>query len=245
MLSVCCLLLGSSSLAYVLSPPPARCAAPTMMASANQIPMPAALEQMGCDAAMWSKIRAKDAFVKLLDAGDEAGAKERLDKLRNAPSISGTKLAMPAVLASWGCDEALWEAARSKQNLYNLASQGDEAAGKLAIEKLKAAVAKEAARPPLPPKAPKAPKQKSAKGSNSGKGSAKKLGEYALEGEAPAGVDLAMVEKMLSDRVAAKLAKDFDAADKLQEELKGLGVYTNDRLRTWSSEPSAKQVQAK
>ena len=46
--------------------------------------------------------------VKLIEAGDEAGAKERLEKLRNAPSITGAKVEMPAVLSSWGCDEALW-----------------------------------------------------------------------------------------------------------------------------------------
>ena len=229
--------LALSPLALVLSP---RCA-PTMMAV--NIPLPSALEQMGCDDAMWSKIRAKEAFVKLIEAGDEAGAKERLEKLRNAPSVTGAKMDMPAVLSSWGCDEALWEAVRSKKMLFNLAADGDEAAGKLAIEKLKAAVAKEAARPPrpqAPPQAPKAPKAtpKAAKDASS----VKKLGEYILSGEAPAGVDLATVEKMLADRVVAKLAKNYAAADTLQEELKGLGVYTNDRQRTWSSEaPSAKQ----
>merc|ERR1719352_1361376 len=77
-------------------------------AKEGSIPLPAALEQMGCDEALWSKIRAKAAFVKLLEAGDEAGAKERLEKLRNAPSITGVEMEMPAVLASWGCDEALW-----------------------------------------------------------------------------------------------------------------------------------------
>ena len=36
-------------------------AAPTMMAAT--IPLPAALEQMGCDEALWSKIKQKKPFV--------------------------------------------------------------------------------------------------------------------------------------------------------------------------------------
>jgi len=210
----------------------------------HKIPLPAELKKMGCDNDLWSKIRDKDAFVRLLEAGDEAGVKERLDKLRNAPSVTGERLEMPAVLTEWGCDQQLWDSARAKSRLYNAASSGDEAEAKRLIEMIKLAVAKEAVRPTLPPRATAAPKApKAPKKAASGGGKARPLtAGYTLDGEPPAGVDLPAVEKLLADRVAAKLAKDYETADRLQAELQAIGVFTNDRLRTWSGTRSAKQV---
>jgi len=207
----------------------------------STIPLPAELREMGCDEDLWSNIRAKAAFVRLLEAGDKAGAKERLDMLRNAPSITGERIEMPAVLADWGCDQQLWDSLRSKKQLYDAASKADKIEGKRLIEKFKAAVAKGKARPPKPPKAPAAPKAPKKVASGGGLARPLKAG-YTLDGEPPAGADLPTVEKLLADRVAAKLAKDYETADRLQAELLAMGISTNDRLRTWSGTPSAKQV---
>jgi cysteinyl-tRNA synthetase len=58
-------------------------------------------------------------------------------------------------------------------------------------------------------------------------------GGYVLMGEAPAGVDLADVEATLGKRREAKNAQDFDKADQMQEELKALGLYVDDKKMTW------------
>ena len=120
-------------------------------------------------------------------------------------------------------------------------------------KKLRLAVANEPERPRPPPQAKKAPKaattfrsvQDAAGGAPKaagGAGKARPLTDgYSLDGEPPAGADVAAIEKLLAARVAAKIAKDFDTADKLQAELQGMGVYQNDRQRTWSGTPSAKQ----
>lgn len=207
----------------------------------HKVPLPPELKVLGCDDALWSKIRAKDAFVRLIEAGDTAGAKERLENLRNAPSVTGQEMAMPAVLAEWGCDAELWSVIRSKKVLFNLARDpaAGEAEGRRRIARLRDAVAKEAARPPLPPK-PKAPSTKES--SSRGAGAAKPLSDYKLDGTPPAGVDVSVVEKMLAERVDAKKAKDYATADGLQEQLEGMGVYTNDRRRTWSGERPGKKL---
>jgi hypothetical protein len=38
---------------------------------------------------------------------------------------------------------------------------------------------------------------------------------------------------VLGQRVAAKRSREFDAADKLRDELRGLGVEVDDKARTW------------
>ena len=45
---------------------------------------------------------------------------------------------------------------------------------------------------------------------------------------------MADVEALLAQRVEAKLKKDYAAADGLQAQLEGMGVFCNDRMRTWS-----------
>lgn len=59
------------------------------------------------------------------------------------------------------------------------------------------------------------------------------LAPFTLSGPAPEGVDVAAVEAMLEQRIRCKKAKDFDGSDKLQAELLNMGVYINDRERTW------------
>ena len=46
-------------------------------------------------------------------------------------------------------------------------------------------------------------------------------------------VDGAAVEGMLARRFAAKKARDFDAADAIQAELRAMGVFVNDKKKTW------------
>merc|ERR1719231_289025 len=105
-----------------------RCAAPAMVIEGSgverlraataslpnhKIPLPSALKQMGCDDELWSKIRAKEAFIRLIDAGDEDGARVRLEQVRSAPSVNGKEWEMPAMMAEWGADAELWGKIRS------------------------------------------------------------------------------------------------------------------------------------
>ena len=92
-----------------------------------------------------------------------------------------------------------------------------------------------AAASPKPARTPK-PAAKSTK-------PAKKLSEgYTLDGTPPAGCDVPAVEALLAERVAAKIRKDYATADALQERLLEMGVFCNDRLRTWSGEAPAKKA---
>lgn len=203
----------------------------------HKIPLPAELKRLGCDDRLWGKIRAKEAFVRLIEAGDDVGAKERLDQVRNAPSITGSDWPLPTILAEWGCDDELWSKIRAKRRLLQLANSGDEEEGRARIAKLKAAVAAEAVANASKEGAAKAKVPNRSHAKESGGGGAKPLSDgYSLDGEAPAGVDVASVEKLLADRVAAKLAREYGTADALQEQLEGMGVFCNDRQRTWSGE---------
>lgn len=51
--------------------------------------------------------------------------------------------------------------------------------------------------------------------------------------EGAAFVDAAAAEALLARREAARLAKDFGAADAVYVELKNLGVVVNDNNKTW------------
>lgn len=247
--------LVALSLGLTLGPLAPRCAAPTMVIEGSgverlnaktralpkhKIPLPAALKRLGCDDDLWSKIRAKEAFVRLLDAGDEEGAKVRLEQVRNAPSVKGEQWKMPETLGAWGCDEELWSKIRSKRALLELERSGDEEAGRSRIAKIREAVAAEeaeaaAAPAKQPARKPRAPRSEGSK--------ARPLSEgYTLDGEPPAGADVAEIEKLLAARVEAKLQKEYATADSIQEQLIGMGVYCNDRLRTWSSEAPATAV---
>ena len=191
----------------------------------------AALEAMGCDEELWSKIRSKKPLISLAEAGDEAAVRERLEMLRKSPSITGFEAELPAELVAWGYTQELWSKIKSKKPLVELAAAGDEAAARARLVKLEAAIAAEAEAPakspPKPtsaPKAARAPKK------------AKPLSEgYALSGELPDGFDAAPVEALLAERVAAKLGKDYALADQLQANIEALGVFVNDRTRTWST----------
>ena len=62
--------------------------------------------------------------VKLLEAGNEAGAKERLDSVKAAVDKKGARWAksakegsipLPAALEQMGCDEAMWSKIKAKE----------------------------------------------------------------------------------------------------------------------------------
>lgn len=60
-----------------------------------------------------------------------------------------------------------------------------------------------------------------------------------LSGTPPEGIDLAVVEDLLAQRIEAKKARDFDGADELRGQLRTLGVYVDDRTRTWEAAKQA------
>lgn len=247
------LIAMSAPLSLILAP---RTSAPTMVIEGSgverlrvltkdlpkhKIPLPAELKLLGCDDELWGKIRAKEAFVRLIDAGDEAGLKARLDQVRNAPSITGEEWAMPAVLAEWGCTEDLWAQIRSKRNLLEVARNGDEELGRQRITKLREVIEREA----LEADAAAAEKPRRAKTAKPRAAKSKRpalADGYTLAGEPPAGTDVAAVEALLAERVAAKISKDYETADGLQAQLEGMGVFCNDRLMTWSGERPSKKA---
>ena len=47
------------------------------------------------------------------------------------------------------------------------------------------------------------------------------------------GAQLAEIDQLISERLAAKKERDFDTADRLQEQLRYLGVEMDDRERVW------------
>lgn len=60
-----------------------------------------------------------------------------------------------------------------------------------------------------------------------------RAGGYVLEGDPPAGLDVAHVEELLARRAKAKITRDYAAADELQAEICGFGLELNDRDRMW------------
>lgn len=57
---------------------------------------------------------------------------------------------------------------------------------------------------------------------------------YRRVGDVSAPCDVETVNQLLADRQAAKLSRDFNAADQLREQLRGLGINVHDKERTWS-----------
>ena len=225
-------------LAFALVP---RCAPPHMMANTGmdrlramaardrepkpEIAMPAVLAAWGCDEDLWSKVRSKAALVKMANEGAEAAARERIEMLRNAPSVTGAEPAMPSELVDLGCDEELWSKVRSKTALCKLVQSGDLEGAKSRLAIIRASA---------PAVGGQAFERRKAKREARNAGGAKPLSEgYTLKGTLPASVDTAAVAALVAKRVDAKLSKDYDAADALQLELLGMGVEVNDRARTY------------
>ena len=62
----------------------------------------------------------------------------------------------------------------------------------------------------------------------------RKDGPYELFGKVPDETDVAAIQALVDQRAAAKLSKDYDAADEIRIRLKEtMGVTVRDDLRTW------------
>ena len=193
-----------------------------------EVVMPRILEAWGCDAELWAKVRSKGSLIKLANAGDEQTARERIAMLRNAPSVTGVSIALPAELVALGCDEATWAKVRSKRSLITLAAEDKEAARRrIEIVRTSAPSAPAGPRPrggTMPGERP-APT-----GADAGP---PRMGGYALEGTLPAGVDADVVAALMARRAASKRDKDYATADQLQDELISMGIFINDRTRQY------------
>ena len=137
---------------------------------------------------------------------------------------------LPPLLAEWGCDEELWSKIKNRRSLEKLASKGEEEHAKKRIASLRETIANAPLSTPAP-----TPTSAAAVNKNRKKQIAKirKEGPYELFGEVPAGMDAESISALVEKRSAAKVAKDYAAADKLREELKDMGVVIRDDLRSW------------
>jgi cysteinyl-tRNA synthetase len=52
-------------------------------------------------------------------------------------------------------------------------------------------------------------------------------------------VDEAVVNQLLAQRLRAKMAREYDAADQAKQQLSELGVHVLDQAKTWSAGPTA------
>ena len=185
-----------------------RCATPQMATPT----MPAILSEWGCDEALWDKVRSKNALIKLVEDGDEAGARARLEMVRIDVSETESFELTPQLI-EWGVDEELWSNVRNKRALWDLANSGEEAKCRERIEQCRRSIARGDAPRPTP----------------------RKEGPYELRGDPPDGVDVAAVEALLAKRSEAKKARDFESADAYQAELLEMKVYVNDKMRYWQA----------
>jgi len=58
-----------------------------IVADAPETEMPAILAEWGCDTELWSKVRSKRILLEWARDGKEAEARERIEMLKNAPSV--------------------------------------------------------------------------------------------------------------------------------------------------------------
>uniref|UniRef100_A0A7S0DUT6 Cysteinyl-tRNA ligase anticodon binding domain-containing protein n=1 Tax=Phaeocystis antarctica TaxID=33657 RepID=A0A7S0DUT6_9EUKA len=174
------------------------------------------LIEWGVDAELWGATRNKQALLDLADAGDEAKARERITFLKKAVQGGHTKAndrpyAVTGVVPT-GVDVAVVEA-KLAQRVELKRDRDFDGADVIQAELLAMGIWIN-------------DKQRIWSASNT---------VYTLKGEVPAGVDVAAVEDMLARRMNEKKTGDFDAADAIQAELNGMGVFVNDRKKTWEA----------
>jgi len=58
--------------------------------------------------------------------------------------------------------------------------------------------------------------------------------DYRREGDSSVPCDEQKIDSMLTERMRAKMARDFDTADRIRDDLRRMGVEIFDRERTWS-----------
>lgn len=198
----------------------ARCLAPRM----QELALTPKLIELGCDEALWSEIRNKQALLDMEDS--EEKCRKRIEFLKSA-------------VAS-GDDSSQARPARRPDGPYELKGEAPEGVNVEAVQSLLARrldakkerdfeTADELQAELLAmgiyvnDKQRKWEKAKAASGG------------FSLDGPVPEGVDEAVVAAMLEKRREAKRAKEFDAADQMQSELLAMGVWVNDKTKTWSA----------
>ena len=177
--------------------------------------MPSVLGEWGCTHELWAKIRSKKVLLEYAESGDEAKARERLKMLRHSRSVLGISTPMPALLATVGCDEALWTQIRSKASLVKLAEAGDEAGLRAKLEAIRERVAQEASSAAASAPPPAAP------------------GVFKRAGNKKLPIDEAKVEELIAEREEMRRARDFEKADAIRDELSAMGVAVFDKQREW------------
>lgn len=151
---------------------------------------------------------------------------------------------MPEAVAACGVDEALWSTIKNKRGLVKIAASGDIDHLKKRIESLKALIANAPQAP-----TPQASHAVAAKGAGRKAGNVKaakrqqslqrKEGPYEQFGTIPDGFDAAAITAQVNERLACKVAKDYERADEIRDELKAKGIRIRDDFRTWSYKPLA------
>jgi len=128
---------------------------------------------------------------------------------------------MPARLADWGCDEELWAKVRSKRILIEWAQSGEEGKARERLEMLR--------------NAPSVLSPAAAKASSAQRPAGKPMSRtYTREGDLTTPADEAQIERILADRIQAKLKRDYEEADALRDELRvAHSVEVFDKRRAW------------
>jgi len=228
--------------------------APSVTGADEGLVMPDKLAEWGCDEELWAAVRSKAALVKLVEAGDEEQARQRLALVREKAATAEAKAKAKAEVRTEARAEAK-TAAKPKRDASVQETPGNKAA--TGGYKLKGAlpegfdtIAVEA----LLARRVEAKKARDFETADAlqeeitalgvylndnehwwrvGKTRKASADDYKLEGTLPEGFDAAPVEALLARRVDAKKARDFETADALQKEVLALGVYLNDDARSW------------
>ena len=173
--------------------------------------MPSVLGEWGCTHELWAKIRSKRVLLEYAKSGDEAKARERLKMLRHSRSVLGISTPMPALLATVGCDEALWAQIRSKTVLVKLAEAGDEVELRAKLEEIRGRISQEAASAPPPAAA----------------------GVFKRRGDMKVSIDEAKVQELIAKRQEIQRSRDYEKADAIRDELRAMGVDVFDKQNEW------------
>jgi len=195
----------------------------------DAVELPPTLIEWGCDEALWSEIRDKQALLDMASAGNEDKARKRIEFVKAAVAkgsgIKGGWSQMGKVdrnrpyelkgAAPEGADvEAITAILAQRVEFKKV--RDFEQADVLQAQLLEMGVYVN----------DKQRTWETAKAPNGG---------YTLTGAAPDGVDVDAVNAILAKRRDAKKAKDFASADEMQAELSAMGVWVDDKKRTWSA----------
>lgn len=174
------------------------------------------LIEWGCDAELWKETRNKQALLDLGEAGDEEKGKARIAFLQRAIEKAGTvatqsdfrpKGRMPEGLDLAAVESILLRRVEAKK------ARDFVAADALREEALQLGLLLN-------------DRQRTFESVDGG---------FLPSGDLPQGLDVAAVDALLARRAAARKEMDYDTADALQAELKALGLYVDDKKRTYGT----------